>query len=121
LAARISQCPVITVGGTNGKGSTCAYLEAIYSFAGYRVGCYTSPHLLAYNERVRVDRQPVDDESLCQAFARVEAARQAAGQVALTYFEFGTLAAIEVFRSQPGGSTDSRSGIGRPPRCGQCL
>ncbi len=95
------QCPVITVGGTNGKGSTCAYLEAIYSFAGYRVGCYTSPHLLAYNERVRVDRQPVDDESLCLAFARVEAARQAAGQVALTYFEFGTLAAIEVFRSQP--------------------
>ncbi|MEF8699117.1 MAG: bifunctional tetrahydrofolate synthase/dihydrofolate synthase [Candidatus Accumulibacter sp. UW20] len=95
------QCPVITVGGTNGKGSTCAYLEAIYSFAGYRVGCYTSPHLLAYNERVRVDRQPIDDASLCQAFARVEAARQAAGQVALTYFEFGTLAAIEVFRSQP--------------------
>jgi dihydrofolate synthase/folylpolyglutamate synthase len=55
------QCPVITVGGTNGKGSTCAYLEAMYSFAGYRVGCYTSPHLLEYNERVRIDRLPVDD------------------------------------------------------------
>ncbi len=92
------QCPLVTVGGTNGKGSTCAYLEAIYHFAGYRVGCYTSPHLLKYNERVRIDRTPVDDASLCEAFARVEATRQAAGDVALTYFEFGTLAAIEVFR-----------------------
>jgi dihydrofolate synthase/folylpolyglutamate synthase len=94
------QCPVITVGGTNGKGSTCAYLEAMYSFAGYRVGCYTSPHLLEYNERVRIGRLPVDDAGLCEAFARVEAARQAAGGIALTYFEFGTLAAIEVFRSR---------------------
>jgi len=91
------RCPLIVVGGTNGKGSTCAYLEAIYAFAGYRVGCYTSPHLLEYNERVRIDRAPVDDETLCQAFARVEAARRAAGDVALTYFEFGTLAAWEVF------------------------
>ncbi|MBI4742633.1 MAG: bifunctional tetrahydrofolate synthase/dihydrofolate synthase [Betaproteobacteria bacterium] len=94
-------CPLVVVGGTNGKGSTCAYLEAIYTFAGYRVGCYTSPHLLAYNERVRVSGAPVDDAALCAAFARVEAARQAAGQVAkpvaLTYFEFGTLAAWEVF------------------------
>ena len=90
-------CPVITVGGTNGKGSTCAYLENIIRRAGYRVGCYTSPHILAYNERVRIDGQPVDDDALCAAFARVEAARQAAGQVALTYFEFGTLAAWEVF------------------------
>ena len=89
--------PLIIVGGTNGKGSTCAYLEAIYALAGYRVGCYTSPHLLDYNERVRVGRASIDDEALCQAFARVEAARQAAGNVALTYFEFGTLAAWEVF------------------------
>lgn len=89
-------CPVLTVGGTNGKGSTCAYLEAIYRFAGYRVGCYTSPHLLEYNERVRIDGVPIDDASLCAAFARVEAARQATG-IALTYFEFGTLAAWEVF------------------------
>ncbi|MBP6708466.1 MAG: bifunctional folylpolyglutamate synthase/dihydrofolate synthase, partial [Candidatus Accumulibacter sp.] len=95
--AQQPQCPVIVVGGTNGKGSTCAYLEAIYHFAGYRVGCYTSPHLLAYNERVRIDRSPVDDVALCDAFARVEAARLAAGGVALTYFEFGTLAALEVF------------------------
>lgn len=90
-------CPVVTVGGTNGKGSTCAYLEAIYRAAGYRVGCYTSPHLLCYNERVRLDGVPVGDAELCAAFARVEAARQAAGDVALTYFEFGTLAAWEVF------------------------
>lgn len=90
-------CPVIIVGGTNGKGSTCAYLEHILSFAGYRTGCYASPHLLAYNERVRLDRKPVDDARLCAAFAKVEAARVAAGNVALTYFEFGTLAAWEVF------------------------
>jgi dihydrofolate synthase/folylpolyglutamate synthase len=90
-------CPVIIVGGTNGKGSTCAYLEVIYRAAGYRVGCYTSPHLLAYSERVRVDGAPAADAGLCAAFESVEAARQATGGVALTYFEFGTLAAWEVF------------------------
>jgi dihydrofolate synthase / folylpolyglutamate synthase len=94
------RCPLIVVGGTNGKGSTCAYLEAIYTFAGYRVGCYSSPHLLEYNERVRVDTVPVGDAALCAAFARVEAARQAEGDLALTYFEFGTLAAWEVFAAR---------------------
>lgn len=94
---QLQHCPVIVVGGTNGKGSTCAYLEAIYRQAGYRTGCYTSPHLLTYHERVRVDGVPVEDLLLCQAFARVEAARRSAGEVALTYFEFGTLAAWEVF------------------------
>ncbi len=89
--------PLVVVGGTNGKGSTCAYLEAIIDRAGYRVGCYTSPHLLAYNERVRVNGRPVEDGALCAAFARVEAARRSAGDVPLTYFEFGTLAAWEVF------------------------
>ena len=93
-------CPLIIVGGTNGKGSTCAFLEAIYRGAGHRVGCYTSPHLLAYNERVRIDGMPATDALLCAAFARVESARQAAGDVALTYFEFGTLAAWEVFAAQ---------------------
>jgi dihydrofolate synthase/folylpolyglutamate synthase len=87
-------CPVITVGGTNGKGSTCALLERILLAAGYRVGLYTSPHLLRYNERVRVNGVPVADVDLCAAFARVEQAR---GDVSLTYFEFGTLAAWEVF------------------------
>lgn len=100
VKAALSQsqhCPVIIVGGTNGKGSTCAYLENIIARAGYRVGCYTSPHILDYNERIRLNGQPVGDEALCVAFARVEAARRQAGGVALTYFEFGTLAAWEVF------------------------
>jgi len=82
--------PIIIVGGTNGKGSTCAMLERIYSVAGYRVGCYTSPHLLAYNERVRVAEHNASDEDLCSAFAAVEAARH---DTELTYFEFATLAA----------------------------
>ncbi|MBC7779853.1 MAG: bifunctional tetrahydrofolate synthase/dihydrofolate synthase [Proteobacteria bacterium] len=83
--------PVITVGGTNGKGSTCAMLEAMLDRAGYRVGCYTSPHLLRYNERVRIARRDTADEDLCRSFAAVDAAR---GEVGLTYFEFGTLAAL---------------------------
>ncbi|MFY9721734.1 MAG: bifunctional tetrahydrofolate synthase/dihydrofolate synthase [Azonexus sp.] len=94
---QVQHCPVIIVGGTNGKGSTCAFLENIITRAGYKAGCYTSPHLLNYNERVRVNGRPADDDALCAAFARVEAARRAAGNVALTYFEFGTLAAWEVF------------------------
>ncbi|MBL8403958.1 MAG: bifunctional tetrahydrofolate synthase/dihydrofolate synthase [Dechloromonas sp.] len=94
---QVQHCPVIIVGGTNGKGSTCAYLANIIDRAGYRVGCYTSPHLMAYNERVRLNGQPASDAALCAAFERVEAARQRAGGVALTYFEFGTLAAWEVF------------------------
>jgi dihydrofolate synthase/folylpolyglutamate synthase len=87
-------CPVITVGGTNGKGSTCAMLESIAIAAGYRVGLYTSPHLRAYNERVRVDRIPATDAALCAGFAAVERAR---GAVPLTYFEFGTLGAAWLF------------------------
>ncbi|HTJ96784.1 MAG TPA: bifunctional tetrahydrofolate synthase/dihydrofolate synthase [Rhodocyclaceae bacterium] len=90
-------CPVITVAGTNGKGSTCAMLEAILSAAGYRVGLYTSPHLLRYNERVRLNKQPASDAQLCAAFAKVEAGR---GQTPLTYFEFGTLSAWEVFAAE---------------------
>ncbi|HYN27466.1 MAG TPA: bifunctional tetrahydrofolate synthase/dihydrofolate synthase, partial [Burkholderiales bacterium] len=86
--------PAITVAGTNGKGSTCAMLEAILGAAGYRVGCYTSPHLLRYNERVRLLGEDALDAALAESFARVEAAR---GQTPLTYFEFGTLAAMDVF------------------------
>lgn len=86
--------PVVTVGGTNGKGSTCAMLESILRCAGYRVGLYSSPHLLDYNERVRVKAVPASDALLCEAFAAVEAAR---GGVPLTYFEFGTLAAWKIF------------------------
>ena len=88
--------PIITVAGTNGKGSTCAMLENIYHCAGYRVGCYTSPHFLRYNERVRVGCREISDDALVTAFAAVEQARQGDGQasVELTYFEFGTLAAM---------------------------
>ena len=86
--------PVITVGGTNGKGSTCAILEATLLAAGYRVGCYTSPHIIRYNERVRIDGRMLDDAALCAGFAAVEAAR---AEQALTYFEFGTLAAVWSF------------------------
>ena len=93
LGAR-QNAPVISVGGTNGKGSTCAMLERILLSAGYRVGLYTSPHLIDYNERVRIDGRPASDEVLCASFAKVEAAR---GDASLTYFEFGTLAAWEAF------------------------
>jgi dihydrofolate synthase / folylpolyglutamate synthase len=84
-------CPVITVGGTNGKGSTCALLECMLRAGGYRVGAYTSPHLLRYNERVRVDAVDATDDSLLEAFAEVESVRLT---TPLTYFEFGTLAAL---------------------------
>lgn len=86
--------PVFIVGGTNGKGSTCAYLEAILGASGYRTGLYTSPHLLRYNERVRVAGREACDAELIAAFERVEAAR---GDTSLTYFEFGTLAAMAQF------------------------
>jgi len=92
---------IIIVAGTNGKGSTCAMLEQIYTGAGYKVGCYTSPHLLRYNERVRINKQEASDEALCAAFAAVDAARMDATNldinaevIALTYFEVGTLAAM---------------------------
>jgi len=86
--------PIVTVGGTNGKGSTCAFLESILRHAGYRVALYTSPHLVRYNERVRVDGREVADEALAAAFERIESTR---GPTSLTYFEFGTLAAMQIF------------------------
>ena len=105
--------PIITVGGTNGKGSVCAMLESMLHAAGYRVGCYTSPHLLHYNERVRIGKQQVSDAELCSSFEKIEQARGAVGgrsvardgdvglkpdlQVPLTYFEFGTLAVMQLF------------------------
>ena len=82
---------VITVAGTNGKGSTVAVYEHWLRQSGYRVASYTSPHLLRYNERIKLDTEPVADAELCNAFAAVEAAR---ADTALTYFEFGTLAAL---------------------------
>ncbi len=85
---------VITVGGTNGKGSTVAFIEAIARAAGWRVGAYTSPHLLRFNERVRIDGEDADDASLVAAFEAVEVAR---GETLLTYFEYATLAALWLF------------------------
>jgi len=90
-------CPLIVVGGTNGKGSTCAMLEQILLVAGYRVALYTSPHMCAYNERVRIGGRPAGDAAICQGFQRVEAAR---GDIPLTYFEFGTLAAWETMAAE---------------------
>ena len=85
----------ITVGGTNGKGSTTTLLALIYREAGYTVGAYTSPHLLCYNERVAINGVAADDSALCRAFTAIEQARAAES---LTYFEFGTLAALWLFR-----------------------
>ncbi|MBI3545764.1 MAG: bifunctional tetrahydrofolate synthase/dihydrofolate synthase [Gammaproteobacteria bacterium] len=86
----------ITITGTNGKGSTAAMCAAILQHAGYKVGVYTSPHLIDYNERIRINGENADDAELCAAFARIDAAR---GAVPLTYFEFGTLAAFDLFRA----------------------
>jgi len=98
-------CPIITVAGTNGKGSVVAMIEAIALAAGKKVCCYTSPHLFTYNERIRINRQPVSNEILCESFERIDQARKSSNvqdsniedSVALTYFEFGTLAAIDIF------------------------
>lgn len=90
--------PVITVAGTNGKGSCVAMFEAIYRAAGYRTACYTSPHLLRYTERIRCDGEEVGEQALCEAFERVDRARgHGPEQVLLTFFEFGTLAALDLF------------------------
>ncbi len=85
----------IVVAGTNGKGSTCAMLESILLAAGFRVGCYTSPHLLRFNERARLDGVPASDEALVEQFEAVEAAR---GETRLSYFEFTTLAILRLFQ-----------------------
>ncbi|PZO14818.1 MAG: bifunctional tetrahydrofolate synthase/dihydrofolate synthase [Burkholderiales bacterium] len=90
-------CPVITVAGTNGKGSTCAMLEAIYTQSGYRTGVYTSPHLVHFEERCRIAGEPVATDDLLPAFAEVEEARKGQGgdeEISLSYFEFTTLAIL---------------------------
>jgi dihydrofolate synthase/folylpolyglutamate synthase len=85
---------VITVAGTNGKGSSVAMLEALFANAGYKTACFTSPHVLRYNERIRIDGHVASDTEIIAAFERVQSARR---DVPLTYFEFGTLAALIVF------------------------
>ena len=86
-------CPVIVVGGTNGKGSTCAMLDAILRAGGYRVGLYTSPHLVRFNERVQIDGVAADDAAIVAQLAAVEGVR---GATSLTYFEFTTLAILRL-------------------------
>jgi dihydrofolate synthase/folylpolyglutamate synthase len=93
LPAARPRCPVITVGGTNGKGSVVAMLEAIYRAAGYRTLAYTSPHLLCFGERVRIDGRPADEMRIAEALSQVEDCR---GSLDLTYFEHVTLAALLV-------------------------
>ena len=95
-SSRLAGIPIITVGGTNGKGSVVTYLSNILDRAGYKVGTYTSPHLVHFNERMRLNVTPADDARIMAAFDRVEAARAATGE-SLTYFEFTTLAAVELF------------------------
>ncbi len=85
---------IISVAGTNGKGSCVAYLDAILRAASWRVGSYTSPHLIRYNERIHIDGEEAGDDELCAAFERIEECR---GEITLTYFEFGTLAALDLF------------------------
>jgi len=89
--------PIISVAGTNGKGSSTAMLQSIYQQAGYKTGVYTSPHLLRYNERISIAAIPVSDAELCQAFEIIDQAR---GEITLTYFEFSTLAAAVLFKQQ---------------------
>ena len=86
---------IVTVAGTNGKGSTVAALEAVYKAAGYQVASYTSPHLIEFNERIRVNQQPIKDQELCAAFTVIEDARDT---INLTYFEMTTLAALWHFK-----------------------
>jgi dihydrofolate synthase/folylpolyglutamate synthase len=95
LGIDLSQSQLVTVAGTNGKGSCVAALNAVLRRAGYSVGCYTSPHLLTYNERVLVNDQQASDQQLIDAFQRIDQAR---GDISLTYFEFGTLAAMDIFQ-----------------------
>ena len=101
--------PQVTVAGTNGKGSSVSYLEAILTAQGYKVGTYTSPHLVRYNERIRVNGEPVEDGAICDAFHRIDLAR---GDMTITYFEFGTLAAMDVFHQMSVDVAVMEVGIG---------
>jgi len=96
---RVLDCPfkVITVAGTNGKGSTVAMLTSILHHAGYRVGTYTSPHIVHYNERIRVGQRCVSDAQLCASFAKIDAARS---EISLSFFEFATLTALDIFHKE---------------------
>jgi dihydrofolate synthase/folylpolyglutamate synthase len=92
------EVPVITVAGTNGKGSTCAMLESMLSAGGYRVGLYIKPHFIRFNERARIKMEEASDKALIEQFEKVEAARLSGPQaIELTYYEFTTLAILNLF------------------------
>ncbi len=97
LQENVFSCPVITIAGTNGKGSSLRMLESIYLADGYCTCAYSSPHLLRYNERIRINGEEATDADILAAFARIDAAR---AEISLTYFEFGTLAALDIFMRQ---------------------
>ena len=89
-----TQSKVFTVAGTNGKGSTVAILESVLLESGYNVGSYTSPHLIEFNERIKINKIPADTDEICQAFELIEESRK---NITLTFFEFSTLAAFIIF------------------------
>ncbi|WP_019529880.1 bifunctional tetrahydrofolate synthase/dihydrofolate synthase [Dasania marina] len=97
LQTDFSKTKIITVAGTNGKGSCVAALEHLLLKAGFSVGCYTSPHFIRYNERIKVNGQEIDNQALMQSFEKVDQLR---GEISLTYFEYGTLAGLDLFSTQ---------------------
>lgn len=105
----VPKCPLIIVGGTNGKGSVTSFLSAIYKEAGFRPGALKSPHLIRFNERITVEDEEVSDKEIVEAFERIEAAR---GEVKLTYFEFNTLAAVDIFMRKNCGVMILEVGLG---------
>ncbi len=109
MGLRDAQAPIVTVAGTNGKGSTVACLEAMYLAAGKTPGAYTSPHLLRYNERIRIGGRPAEDSLILKAFAAINKAR---AEITLTYFEFATLAAAWCFREQAASPWILEVGLG---------
>ncbi len=102
-------CPIFTIGGTNGKGSTCAYIERSLIEAGYKVCEHTSPHIIRFNERARINGQTADDESLCRHFERVEQARDG---LSLSYFEFTLLAILSLFKEESPDAMVMEIGLG---------
>ena len=104
LSVNKTKSKVFTVAGTNGKGSTVAILESILIESGYSVGSYTSPHLLEFNERIKVNKVPSSTKEICEAFEIIEEYRK---DITLTYFEFSTLAAFIIFSKKKIGCINS--------------
>ena len=110
--------PILMVGGTNGKGSTCAFLESIYHNSGYKVASYSSPHFFKFNERIRVNKTSCSDLVIVDALFRINKARK---NIPLTYFEMTTLAAILIFVEKDIDIAIMEVGIRRKIRCSKYL